>query len=160
MIMMKRLCLVCVLLLLTVPVRAQDAVDLATCQIINAPQDVRSWPVTKTIAAVEFKSARINDSGVRLTLSPYTPAKDRDAWPDFLPPGWDGTLRYTLWLFAFAGGQCRGSAFIEFWHDRQWTGAPLLTDYHEWAYANPGSPWGPTWLSFLTHLWTNATSAP
>lgn len=140
--MIVRALLVLVLLLLTLPARAQDMIDPSTCTIHNAPREAVSWPIQKTIQSVEFRSARVNDSGVRLTLAPYNPAINRDAWPDFTPPGWDGTLRYTLWLFVFLNGQCHGSAFIEFWHDRQWTGAPLLTDYHEWVYRNPGSPWG------------------
>ena len=126
------------------PAAAQsDMVDLSACQIVAAPDEVKGWPVTKAITAVELKSARIGDSGVRATLAPYNPRTNADPWPDFIPPGWDGPLRSTLWLFVFPRGKCLGSAFIEFWGDRQWTGAPLLTDYHEWAYANPGSPWGP-----------------
>lgn len=141
---MKRALLVIALSFLAASAHAQqDMADLSACQIVAAPAEVKGWPVTKAITAVELKSARVNDSGVRATLAPNNPRTNADTWPDFVPPGWDGPLRSTLWLFIFPRGKCIGSAFIEFWGDRQWTGAPLLTDYKEWAYANPGSPWGP-----------------
>jgi hypothetical protein len=118
------------------------SIDLATV-VYHDSLDVSAWPVTKTITGVELApgTSTQSDVGVRVTLTPYNPALDGDSWPDFImwPP--DGDLRYTLWLFVRMGGQWHGAAVHEFWKNRVWTGAPLLTQYTDWIYANPGSPW-------------------
>ncbi len=129
-------------LLISSPLQAQDAVDFNSCQIFASPDEVKGWPITKKIVEVELKGERTAASGVRLVLSPYNAGMNADSWPDFImwPPA--GDLRYTVWLFTFQGGVCRASGILEFWKDRVWTGAPLLTDYNSWVYKNPGSPWG------------------
>jgi hypothetical protein len=118
---------------------ARCAIDLATV-VYHESVDVSGWPVTKTITSVQLSPS--SGEGVKLTMAPYNPLRDADSWPDFImwPP--DGHLRWTLWLFVRFGGQWHGAAVLEFWCDREWSGAPLLTNYVDWIYPNPGSPWG------------------
>lgn len=142
--MKKRLLLTFACLLWSTGAFAQgDMIDLRTV-VYHASLDVSSWPVTKRITGVELKPGTRSqgDVGVRLTQSPYNPAMHADPWPDFImwPPA--GDLRYTVWLFVKMNGVWHGAAVHEFWKDRVWTGAPLLTQYGDWIYPNPGSPWG------------------
>jgi hypothetical protein len=115
-----------------------DAIDLAHVEFHMAPDHVKTWPITNPITKIELSSQH----GVGVTLA------DRDRWPDFVPPGWDGPLNWTLWLFVKCQGRWHGAALIEYWDGkggrsaRYWTGAPLLTNYADWVYPNPGSPWG------------------
>lgn len=142
--MFKRCVLVLVCVLFATSAFAQrDAIDLNTV-VYHASLNVASWPVTKTITQVDLKPGTRfqSDVGVRLTLNPYNPAMHADQWPDFImwPPA--GDLRWTLWLFVKMNGVWHGAAVHEMWKDRPWTGAPLLTQYGDWIYPNPGSPWG------------------
>jgi FG-GAP-like repeat len=120
-----------------------DAIDLRTV-VYHASLNVSNWPITKVVTGVELKpgTREQGDVGVRLTLSPYNHNMHADSWPDFImwPPA--GDLRWTLWLFVKMNGVWHGAAVHEFWKDRVWTGAPLLTQYGDWIYPNPGSPWG------------------
>ena len=142
--MMKRCLLsLCCVLWATAAFAQRDAIDLKTV-VYHASLDVSAWPIKKTITGVELRPGTPSqgDVGVRTTLTPYNPAMNADSWPDFImwPPA--GDLRYTLWLFVRMGGTWHGAAVHEFWKDRDWTGAPLLTQYGDWIYPNPGSPWG------------------
>jgi FG-GAP-like repeat len=122
---------------------AQDMIDLRTV-VYHASLNVSSWPVTKRITGVDLRpgTSAQSDVGVRLTLNPYNPTINADPWPDFImwPP--NGDLRWTIWLFVRMDGVWHGAAVHEMWKDRSWTGAPLLTQYGDWIYPNPGSPWG------------------
>lgn len=110
----------------------RDAIDLGAVVFHNS-MDVSDWPITRALTGIELRSGLSNDAscGVR-------PVIDTTGWPDFRPDGWDGDLRYTLWLFLHYNGRWHGAAVMEFWGDRQWTGAPLLTQFSDWIYA----PWG------------------
>jgi hypothetical protein len=110
-----------------------DMIDLGAAVITNAP-DVRSWPVTTSITRVSF-----GESGQ--TRVDFTKKNGADRWPDVVPPGWDGPLQFTLWLFVKNGEQWVGSAFIQFWHGRDGSGSPADPDvpsvYHQHWYYSP-----------------------
>lgn len=86
--------------------------------------EIATWPITKTVAVAQLAGGE--NGGVKLTLDPYTPAVNGDRWPDRVPAGWDGTIRWTLCLAVNIAGVWHGAAFHEMWHDREWTGAGLL----------------------------------
>lgn len=112
----------------------QDAISPSDVDIHQSPADALSWPITKTIKALELRDDGGEAFGVSVLMSPYTAEQGRDTWPDFVPPGWDGPLRYTLWLMTYCQSRWHATAAIEFWHNRVWSGAPLLRFYKEWTY--------------------------
>ena len=118
------------------PQPAQPTIDLSTARIVNAP-DVRGWPETAKITRVSFDGAT--------TRIEFTKQDGPNRWPDHTPPGWQGPLQYTMWLFLKIEGQWVGSGFIQMWHGRDGSGSPSDPDipsrYHEhWYY---GSRWSP-----------------
>jgi hypothetical protein len=120
----------------TPPQPARPTIDLSTARIVNAP-DVRGWPETATITKVSFDGAT--------TRIEFTKQEGPNRWPDQTPPGWQGPLQYTLWLFLKIEGQWVGSGFIQMWHGRDGSGSSSDPDvpsrYHEhWYY---GSRWSP-----------------
>lgn len=115
---MKRIVSVAVFVIVMAWARATgaqspDMIDLSQAQIVNAP-DVQSWPVGATIQRVEFDGER--------TMVVFDRMYGPNRWPDVTPAGWDGPIQYTVWLFRFIEHRWVGSAFIEFWHGREWTG--------------------------------------
>lgn len=108
-----------VLLLLAVPASAQDAFDLRTAEIVNAP-DVSQWPARATITGISF-----DGSTTRIAFSKY---EGPDRWPDVTPAGWTGPLQYTIWLCLQNGGQWACSAFVQMWHGRDGSGSPSDPD--------------------------------
>jgi hypothetical protein len=80
--------------------------------------------------------------GVRLTLSPHNPNIHADSWPDFIVATRRRSRAGRSGCSVKMNGVWHGAAVHEFWKDRVWTGAPLLTQYGDWIYPNPGSPWG------------------
>ena len=121
------------------PVPAQPArptIDLSAARIVNAP-DVRAWAETAIITKVSFDGA--------ITRIEFTKQEGPDRWPEQTPPGWQGPLQYTIWLFLKINGLWVGSAFIQMWHGRDGSGTPSDPDvpslYHQhWYY---GSRWSP-----------------
>lgn len=111
----------------------QDMIDINSVAFHSSPEEVKSWPITVALTGVLLKSDPIDQSGV-------APLFDRNRWPEVVPPGWDGPLQSTLWLFVPVDGRWHGAAIIEFWKDRVWSGAPLLAFYKEWIYHGQ---WGP-----------------
>lgn len=113
-----------------------DAIDLSAALIVNAP-DVRAWPATAEITHISFdgSTSRIQ----------FTKQAGPDRWPDVVPPGFDGPIQYTWWLFRRISGRWVGSAFIEMWYGRDGSGSPDDPDvpsrYHlHWYY---GDRWAP-----------------
>lgn len=106
---------------------AQDAFDLSTASIVNAPADVASWPATATISKIAMQPKGAPLEGLALTFD----AQDR--WPDYVPPGWAGPLQYTVWACTPRPWVCSG--FIQMWRGRPNTGAPILSDFAiNWDY--------------------------
>jgi hypothetical protein len=111
-------------------------IDLATARIVNAP-DASAWPETARITSVSFDGAT--------TRIAFTKQDGPDRWPDQTPPGWQGPVQYTIWLFLNINGQWVGSAFIQMWHGRDGSGSTSDPDvpsvYHRhWYY---GTRWTP-----------------
>jgi len=109
----------------------RDAIDLSQVAVYNSPADIASWPVTTSITALDMQ----RPGGLTFTFSA------RNTWPDYVPPGWDGPLQYTVWAVVRVNGQWYTSGFIQMWRDRASTGAPILSDFaRNWVY---DSRWGP-----------------
>lgn len=82
-----------------------DELDLSQVQIVGGSPDVRGWPITTSLAIS--------------SLEPFiTPTFVDPGWPDVTPPGFDGSIQYTVWAFAKINGQWIGSGFIEMWRGR------------------------------------------
>jgi hypothetical protein len=118
-----------------VPARAQarpvDAINLSQATAYNSPADIASWPVTTAITRLEMQSP----AGLSFAFSA------QNTWPNYVPPGWNGGLQYTVWAVVNINGQWYTSGFIQMWRGRASTGAPILTDFaRNWAY---DSRWGP-----------------
>src|SRR5438128_2711838 len=113
----------------------QDAIDLSQAAVYNSPADVASWPITAGITTLQMRPRGVRPDGLAFT----SPAIDK--WPNYTPPGWDGPIQYTVWAVVRINGQWYTSGFIQMWHTRASTGAPILTDFAiNWAYDNR---WGP-----------------
>lgn len=122
--------------LVAAPAFAQDAFDLRTAEIVNAP-DVSQWPQRTTITGLSFDGSTTRVS--------FTKQDGPDRWPDITPAGWSGPLQYTIWLCLQNGGQWACSAFVQMWHGRDGTGSPQDPDvpslYHRnWYYDRRWSP--------------------
>jgi hypothetical protein len=105
---------------------AGDAINLAQATILNSPSDLGSWPVTTSITRLDLGS-----NGVHVEFS------KRDGpgrWPDFTPPGWSGSLEYTLGMALNIGGRWYASAAIEFWNGLDAAGGPPSGYAQNWFY--------------------------
>jgi ketosteroid isomerase-like protein len=112
-----------------------DAIDLSQVAVYNSPADIASWPVTSAISNLQMQPTGSPTAGLSFTFSASS------TWPDYTPPGWDGSLEYTVWAVVKINGQWYTSGFIQMWRTRASTGAPILTDFaRNWAY---DSRWGP-----------------
>ena len=113
-----------------------DAIDLATVQIHNSPRDLAEW--TPTVAITQLTM----HPGAGLSFLADVPL----TW-DYHIPGWgnptagdDGNILYTVWALVQINGRWHGSGFIQMWKGRPSTGAPILTEWRNWAYAR--DRWG------------------
>lgn len=107
-----------------------DAIDLSSVIVADAPDDVASWQVT-----VGITELKMGPNGLSFTTTPELPS----SW-NYRIPGWDGDVQYTVWPVAKVNGQWFTSGIIQMWQGRPSTGAPILSDFHQnWAYA---TRWG------------------
>jgi hypothetical protein len=112
-----------------------DAIDLATAAVYNSPPDIAQWPITTTITELHMRPRGVQPEGISLVFS------GQQTWPDYTPPGWDGSLQYTVWAVVKINGKWYTSGIIQMWRGRPGTGAPILTDFAiNWAY---DARWGP-----------------
>jgi hypothetical protein len=122
------------------PAHAQDAIDLHRLHIHSSPTDVADWPVTVTINAIHVRPRGPLDG---FTFDAAIP----DSW-EYHVPGWgvgtscpgDGCLWYTVWPVFNINGELHTAGIVQMFRGRENTGAPWLTDWHEWAYAR--DRWG------------------
>lgn len=111
-----------------------DAIDLSQVTILNSP-DVRSWPATAQITALDF-----DNTGIRVD---FTKRDGAGSWPDIVPPGWDGPLQYTLWLFEKLNGGWFASGIIQYWRGLERAGGNVAKERQiarNWCY---DQRWGP-----------------
>lgn len=116
---------------------ARDHLDLSTVNVVHSP-DARQWPITTALTQVKFdgSTTRVN----------FTRKDGPDRWPDVTPPGWDGPLQYTIWLFLNIPGEgWTGAAFVQMWHGREASGSPADPDVpslyaKNWYYDNRWAP--------------------
>ena len=110
---------------------ANDQLNLGSAAVYNSPPDIASWPATGTITRLTMNGS--------LGLSfDFTTS---NSWPDYTPPGWDGSLQYTVWAVVNVGGRWNTSGFVQMWRTRGWTGGPILQEFaRNWAY---DARWGP-----------------
>jgi hypothetical protein len=110
-----------------------DGISLGSAIILNSPRDLASWPVTTSISLLD-----INASGFHFEFS------KRDGpgrWPDVMPPGWSGSLQYTIGMALNINGQWYASAPVEFWYGLDRSGGPPSQVALNWFY-DPGR-WAP-----------------
>lgn len=88
------------------PPTTGDQIDLLQALIVGASPDVRSWPIVTNLAITSLEPA-------------ITPSFQDPGWPDVTPPGFEGTIEYTVWAFALINGKWTGSGFIEMWRGRE-----------------------------------------
>jgi hypothetical protein len=109
-----------------------DMLNLNTVIVENSPPDIATWPQTATITALTWTT-----DGVEVL---FTKRDGTGRWPDVIPPGFDGPLEYTLWLFLNIGGQWYGSGIIQYWNGKDFNGGPPSGVALNWVY---DSRWGP-----------------
>jgi hypothetical protein len=104
-------------------VDAPTTLDLHEAIIYDNPSNLADWPVTTTITEVDFQY--MGSDGVHVEFS-----KEDDAggWPDVTPPGWTGSLQYTLGFAEYIGGQWYASAAIQFWRGLAAEGGNVAAD--------------------------------
>lgn len=117
---MRANALCALLLTLSTPALAQDAIDLHAAAIMQDLADIADWPVTVHLDQVTFSTP----NGLSFDRSGAT-------WPNYTPPGWEGPIQYTVWACAhIERWTCAG--FIQMWADRPGTGAPLPSFWPFW----------------------------
>ncbi len=100
-----------------------NTLDLHEAMIFDNPPNLADWPVTTLITDVEFQYMGMD--GVHVEFS------KRDgpgSWPDVTPPGWSGSLEYTLGFAELINGQWYASAAIQFWRGLPASGGNVATD--------------------------------
>jgi hypothetical protein len=97
--------------------------DLHQVTLFDNPTNLADWPVTTEITDVEFQY--MGSDGVHVEFSKQDGA---GSWPDVTPPGWTGSLEYTLGIAEYIDGQWYGSAAIEFWRGLASAGGNVAED--------------------------------
>lgn len=109
-----------------------DGLDLSQVAFHNSP-DARAWPATAMITRLDFRP-----TGVHVE---HTKNRGAGSWPNFRPPGWDGDLQFTLWIFLTIGGVWHGAGCIQFWQTCEENGGPPEEFAKNWYYA--ADRWAP-----------------
>jgi hypothetical protein len=99
---------------------------LLDATVVNSPNGLGAWPMTTSISALELRS-----TGVHIEFSKQDGG---DRWPDVTPPGWAGTLQYTLGMCLSISGKWYCSAVVEFWHGLDEAGGPPSQYATNWFY--------------------------
>lgn len=108
---MKRLVFVLAFALCAVTARAADDLDVSRAAMYNSPADFFTWPATAQLTSVQFDAT---GNFVLAFDKQIGPAR----WPDFVPPGWDGPLQYTVGMCLAVNGSWACSAVVEYWNGR------------------------------------------
>lgn len=105
----------------------QDGISMFQATIENSPLDLASWCVGAKITGITFlaNSFRVE----------FSRREGRSRWPDFVPPGWEGPLQYTLGMCLQVNGRWSCSAVVEFWYGRSLDeSAPPWAIARDWFY--------------------------
>jgi hypothetical protein len=111
---------------------APSMLDLHDATIEDNPAGLADWPVTTTITDLEFQYNGMD--GIHVEFS------KRDgpgSWPDVTPPGWTGSLQYTLGMAERINGRWYASAAIQFWRGLAQSGGNVGADQQvakNWYY--------------------------
>lgn len=108
-----------------------DIINPSEVRIVNSPNCL-AWPITTSITKLELA-----DDGVDPTFD------KENSWPEVLPPGWQGPLTFTLWLFMKINNQWVGSGIIQYWRGLAKNGGPVYKNdqiARNWVY---DSRWAP-----------------
>ena len=112
----------------------QDAIDLHGVIVTGgSPANVANWPATARITSLDFQS-----SGVAVG---FTKKDGAGRWPDVVPPGWSGSLQYTLWMVVNVGGSWYTSGGVEYRYGLGRSGGPPSGFAGNWYYSP--AVWGP-----------------
>jgi len=108
--------------------------DLHNAIIINSPKDLANWPETSQITSVNFT--------VEAFEVDFTKRDGPGRWPDWTPPGWSGSLEYTLGMCVNPNGnQWYCSAVVQFWNGRELSAStPPSYVGRNWFYDGRWSP--------------------
>jgi hypothetical protein len=97
--------------------------DLHQATIFDNPANLADWPVTTLITDVEFQYQGADGVHVEFSKRDGT-----GSWPDVTPPGWTGSLEYTLGMAEYINGQWYASAAIQFWRGLPASGGNVAQD--------------------------------
>jgi hypothetical protein len=112
-----------------------DAIDLSKASVYNSPPDIASWAITTAITRLD-----IGSDGV---YAQFDKSDGPNRWPDITPPGWGGSLQYTLWLALHLDNQWDTAGIIQFWYGRPGTGDDVTQNNQiavNWVF---DGRWGP-----------------
>jgi hypothetical protein len=110
-----------------------DGLNMGAAGIYDSPADLGTWCIGAKITSITFQ----NDS----FLVDFSRRTGGNRWPDYSPPGWSGSLQYTLGMCLNVNGSWACSAVVEFWYGRELTAsAPPSQISTAWFY---DSRWGP-----------------
>jgi len=102
-----------------------DMLSPAEINVVNSSPSVLSWPITTNLTALNVSVLGID------------PSFDKeDSWPEVTPPGWDGPITHTLWLFMNIGGWI-GSGIIQYYRGLTNSGGAIWQDNQiakNWVY--------------------------
>ncbi len=110
-----------------------DALDFSAAVVYSSPADIATWPITTSLDRLVMRPG--SDAGLSFAFAA------NQTWPDYTPPGWDGPIQYTVWAGVFVDGRWHIAGFIQMWRTRPSTGAPILSQWRDWAY--DANRWGP-----------------
>lgn len=108
--------------------------NIASATFWDNPLDAGTWPVGAKITYVEF-------TGFSMRVD-FDRREGPNRWPDVTPPGWSGSLQYTLGMCRNIRGAWHCSAVVQFWYGRSLDDTtPASRFWREWWY--DGARWGP-----------------
>jgi hypothetical protein len=103
-----------------------DQFNMSQATILNSPRDLASWSVTTSLQVVD-----IRPDGFSVEFSRKDGA---GRWPDVTPPGWTGSLEYTLGMCLSINNQWYCSAVVEYWYGLQVSGGSPGDVAVNWFY--------------------------
>jgi hypothetical protein len=101
--------------------------DPRTAVFHDNPPDIGHWPQGARITSIVFTPHAIEVD--------FDRRSGPNRWPDVTPPGWSGSLQYTLGMCMNVNGKWNCSAVVQFWHERSLSDSGPPSDIaFEWFY--------------------------